>query len=59
MIKKEKTFFSVLWTITIVLMVLLLFSHTYNDIVITTRHGINFWSILKNGDFFQFYQVNS
>lgn len=58
MIKKEKTFFSVLWTITVVLMVLLLFSHTYNDIVITTRHGINFWSILKNGDFFQFYQVN-
>ena len=58
MIQKEKSFFSILWIITIVIMVVLLLSHTYNDIAITTRQGINFWSILKNGDFFRFYQVN-
>lgn len=58
MFKKEKTFFSILWAIPIAIMVVLLFSHTYNDIVITTRQGINFWNILKNGEFLRFYQVN-
>ena len=36
----------------------LLVSHTYNDIVITTRHGINFWNILLDGKLLDFYKVN-
>lgn len=56
--EKEKKLLAVLSAATAVLMLLLLFSHTYNDIVVTTRQGINLWSILKNGDFFRFYQVN-
>ena len=49
---------ALLWVMLAVLMTVLFLSHTYNDIVITTRQGINFWSILKNGDFFRFYEQN-
>lgn len=58
MVKKDKLFFGALCAMTLGVMLILLFSHTYNDIVITTRHGINFWTILKNGDILQFYQLN-
>lgn len=37
---------------------ILLISHTYNDIVITTRHGINFWDILLDGKILNFYKLN-
>ena len=37
---------------------ILLISHTYNDIVITTRHGINFWDILLDGKILDFYKLN-
>ena len=37
---------------------ILLVSFTYGDILITTRHGINFWNILFNGRILHFYQDN-
>lgn len=40
------------------LMLLLLFTHTYNDIVVTTRHGMNFWDILFSGNILNFYRIN-
>lgn len=43
---------------TCAVLLVLLVSHTYNDIVVTTRHGIEFWEILGRGDFFDFYGVN-
>lgn len=51
-------FFSAACFVSLGLMLVLLFSHTYNDILITTRHGINFWKILFSGDFLRFYQLN-
>lgn len=44
--------------LTVCLLFVLLISHTYNDLVATTRHGINFWNILKDGKFLEFYEVN-
>ena len=41
-----------------ILAFVLFLSHTYNDIVITTRHGINFWNILLNGRILDFYSLN-
>ncbi len=40
------------------LLLLLLISHCYNDILVTTRHGMDFWKILFDGDFLQFYNIN-
>ena len=47
-----------LWIGTIVILSVLLISHTYNDILVTTRHGINFWDILLDGKFIAFYDIN-
>ena len=46
------------WACSVGLMVLLLFSHAYNDILITARHGINFWNILFDGDILHFFELN-
>ena len=57
MIKSKKLW----WALCIgtgLLAAVLLVSHTYNDIVITTRHGINFWNILLDGKLLDFYKVN-
>ena len=56
--KKTKNFERALWVGTAILACVLLMSHTYNDIVVTTRHGINFWNILKDGKLLEFYSVN-
>ena len=48
----------IVFVCTISMFVILLVSHAYNDIIITTRHGINFWYILKSGELFDFYNVN-
>ena len=40
------------------LCLVLLVSHTYNDILVTTRQGIDFWEILWRGDFLDFFAVN-
>lgn len=55
---KSKKFEWALYIATALLMLLLLVSHTYNDILITVRHGINFWDILLDGDILKFYNVN-
>ena len=55
---KQKTFNRILAVGAVLLAVLLLVSHGYNDIIVTTRHGINFWDILLDGDFFAFYELN-
>lgn len=47
-----------LWTGLIALSMVLLVSFTYNDIVLTTRHGINFWDILFRGRLLHFFQDN-
>ena len=47
-----------LWIGTIGILAVLLISHTYNDIVITTRHGLNFWDILLEGKILAFYDLN-
>lgn len=56
--KRTRKFEMVLWICTICLFLVLLVSHAYNDIIVTTRHGINFWDILLNGDFLAFYDRN-
>jgi len=40
------------------LMLLLLLSHTYNDILITARHGIHFWKLLFEGNILHFFEMN-
>lgn len=55
---KSKKFEWALYISTALLMLLLLLSHTYNDILVTVRHGMNFWDILFDGDFLQFYNLN-
>lgn len=47
-----------LYTLTAILLFVLLISHTYNDILATTRHSINFWSILGQGKLLAFYELN-
>ena len=57
MVKSKK----LLWALSIgtaLVAFVLLWSHTYNDIVVTTRHGMNFWNILLNGQLLDFYKVN-
>ena len=56
--KKSKKLWWALWIGTGLLAFVLLWSHTYNDIVVTTRHGINFWNILLDGQFLRFYKAN-
>ena len=46
------------WMCSAGLMVLLLLSHAYNDILITSQHGINFWNILFDGDILHFFELN-
>jgi len=55
---KTKKFELALCIGTVLLACVLLVSHTYNDLLVTTRHGINFWNILKDGKFLEFYKVN-
>ena len=40
------------------MMLLLLFSHTYNDILVTAKHGMQFWKILFDGDILHFFELN-
>lgn len=40
------------------LWIVLFWSHNYGDCLITTSHGINFWTLLFNGKFFNFYSDN-
>ena len=58
MTKSNERIWKIMIVATIVVAVLLLFSHTYNDIVITTRHGMNLWDILFSGHFIDFYECN-
>lgn len=58
MTKSNERIWKIMIVATIVVAVLLLFSHTYNDIVITTRHGMNLWDILFSGHFVDFYECN-
>lgn len=51
-------FFSGLWMVAIILMIFLHFSHSYNDILVTAQHGMNFWKILFDGQLVHFYEVN-
>ena len=57
-LKKISTYDTILYALTAILLFVLLISHTYNDILATTRHGINFWSILGQGKFLEFYELN-
>ncbi len=57
MIKTRKLELAVC-TCSFLVCLILLISHTYNDIVITTRHGINFWNVLLEGKFLDFYKVS-
>ena len=55
---KSKKFEWALYIATTLLMLLLLVSHNYNDILVTVRHGIHFWDILLDGDILNFYNLN-
>lgn len=37
---------------------LLLVSHSYGDIIVTARHGMNLWDLLFDGKLLQFYDLN-
>lgn len=37
---------------------LMLVSYAYGDILVTTRHSINFWKILFDGNILKFYDLN-
>ena len=56
--QKKDLLFPFLWAASFCLMGLLLLSHTYNDILVTAKHGMNFWSILFNGDILHFFEQN-
>lgn len=43
------------WCSLLILLLILFFSHTYNDILVTMKHGIQSWEILFRGDFFRMY----
>lgn len=58
MTRKKDRLRKVLWTIVACMMGILLFCHTYNDILITTRHGINFWKFLFDGQILHFFEQN-
>ncbi len=44
------------WIIVIIIVVFGFFSYTYNDPIITQRHGIELWNALFSGNFFHYYQ---
>jgi len=46
------------WLVLIAISLLLFLSHTYNDILITTRQGINLWNALFSGHILNFYSYN-
>lgn len=56
--QKVSIFEIVLYTLTGLFLFILLISHIYNDILATTRHGINFWTILGQGNLLDFYELN-
>lgn len=56
--RKGDKLIPVLWGCSLGLMLLLLLSHTYNDILITARHGINFWKLLFEGNILHFFEMN-
>ena len=55
---KKKSLVPILFWCTVVICAVSLVSHNYNDLIITTRHGINFWDILLDGKFLSFYELN-
>ena len=55
---KKKSLEAVLFWCTAVICAISLVSHNYNDLLITTRQGINFWDILFDGNFLSFYELN-
>lgn len=56
--QRKDWFLPVSWICAVGVMILLLLSHTYNDILITARHGMNFWNILFSGDILHFFELN-
>lgn len=56
--KSSNRYMRFLWIVLIFLWIILFFSHIYSDILITSRHGINFWSILRSGKLREFYELN-
>ena len=56
--QKRDKLIPVLWACSLGLMLLLLLSHTYNDILVTARHGINFWKLLFEGNILHFFELN-
>lgn len=56
--RKKDHLFPVLCLSSCFVMALLLFCHTYNDILVTAQHGINFWNILFDGDILHFFELN-
>ena len=52
---KKKSLVPILFWCTAVICAVSLVSHNYNDLLITSRQGINFWDILFDGNFFSFY----
>ena len=53
------SFWKLLGTISLLLLLIVLFwSHNYSDLLLTTRHGINFWNILFDGQIHNFYHIN-
>lgn len=46
------------WASVLVPLGVLFFCYTYNDNVITTLHGMNLWSALRDGELLRFYSYN-
>lgn len=46
------------WIMLVIICMVLFVSHSYNDIIITTRQAVNLWSILFDGKIFDFYLLN-
>lgn len=42
-----------------VLLSILFWCHIYGDLLVTTRHGINFWNILFDGQIHNFFHLNT
>lgn len=47
------------WTVLFLIAITLFVSHSYNDIIITTRHGINLWYCLFDGKILNFFSYNA
>ena len=56
--QRKDWFLPVSWICATAVMILLLVSHAYNDILITARHGINFWNLLFDGEILHFFELN-